>query len=182
MTTYTVGLSVDKKRVHVANAGVLPAGYTNIGTFDHNESDDPLGAYPDSHVLVHHVQDVLYKTSFETPALDAMFPYNITDLAAVAIFKGWESFPVRVTSPAITGTARVGFTLTCSAGSWTGPTTTLARRWFAAGIVIPAATGATYVPVVGDLGKVITCEVTPSNAFGNGAVFVTAATAAVIAA
>lgn len=182
MTTYTVGISTDKKAVHIANTGVLPAGYISLGTYDHDESDDPLGAHADSHTHVHHVREILGRKSFANPANAALWPENITDLSALQIFKGWEAKPFVLTSPAITGTARVGYVLTCSAGTWTGPTTTLTRRWLANGVVIPGATAATYIPVVGDLSKLITCEVTPTNSGGTGYPFVTAPTVAVIAA
>lgn len=185
MTTYTVGLSPDKSTVHIADAGVLPAGYTSLGTFDHDAVSDPedeLGLHAPGHTMFHHVQEILGRKSWANPALAATFPDNITDMASIDIYKGWEAPPFRLTSPAISGTARVGFVLTCSNGTWTGPTATLARRWLANGVVIPGATAATYTAVVGDLGKTITCEVTPSNAFGTGPSFTTAATAAVIAA
>ncbi|UXS01639.1 hypothetical protein [Agrobacterium tumefaciens] len=88
--------------------------------------------------------------------------------------------PANSVAPAITGTARVGQTLTSTTGTWSG-SPTYARQWFAAGVAISGATGATYVPVVGDIGKVITVRVTASN--DKGSVSVTsAATAAVVAA
>lgn len=88
--------------------------------------------------------------------------------------------PVNSAAPAITGTARVGQTLTSTTGTWSG-SPTYARQWLAAGVAISGATGATYVPVVGDIGKVITVRVTATN--DKGSVSVTsAATAAVVAA
>lgn len=90
--------------------------------------------------------------------------------------------PVNTVMPAITGTAQVGQTLTVSNGTWTSKTSiTYARQWRAGGVNISGATGTTYVPVTGDVGKVITCVVTASNANGGTSV-VTAPTAAVIAA
>lgn len=89
-------------------------------------------------------------------------------------------------APAITGTAQVGQTLTVTNGTWTGPARAFTRQWRAAGL--PVGAGATtYVPVVGDIGKVITCVVTAlanANVAGGGAqVKATSnATAAVIAA
>lgn len=90
--------------------------------------------------------------------------------------------PVNTVPPAITGTAQVGQTLTVSNGTWTSKSAiTYARQWRAAGVNIGGATGTTYVPVAGDVGKAITCVVTANNANGGTSV-VTAATAAVIAA
>lgn len=90
--------------------------------------------------------------------------------------------PVNTVAPAITGTAQVGQTLTVTNGTWTGAATiTYARQWLAAGTAISGATGTTYVPVVGDVGKVITCRVTATNSLGS-AQALSNATAAVIAA
>jgi hypothetical protein len=90
--------------------------------------------------------------------------------------------PVSTVAPAITGTAQVGQTLTVTNGTWTGAATiTYARQWQAGGVNIAGATGTTYVPVVGDIGKVITCRVTATNGLGSTAA-TSNATAAVIAA
>ncbi|MDI7923398.1 hypothetical protein [Ferirhizobium litorale] len=82
--------------------------------------------------------------------------------------------------PTITGTAQVGQTLTSTTGTWTG-SPTYARQWKADGVAISDATAATYVPVIGDIGKTITVTLTATNAAGSAYV-TSAATAAVIAA
>lgn len=64
-------------------AGAIPAGSTNIGNFVH-DSPDPLGS-GDSHVVFHHVRDLLYKRSHANPANEAMFPFNITDMDRISI-------------------------------------------------------------------------------------------------
>lgn len=75
--------------------------------------------------------------------------------------------PENVVQPSITGTARVGETLTGDDGEWTGtPAPTLTRQWFADGGEIEGATGATYVPVAGDIGKEITLTVTANSPAG----------------
>jgi hypothetical protein len=89
--------------------------------------------------------------------------------------------PANTVLPVISGTAQVGQTLTTTNGTWTGtPAPTFTRQWKAAGVDIAGATATTYVPVSGDVGKVITCAVTGTNTAGN-AVATSAATAAVIA-
>ncbi len=88
--------------------------------------------------------------------------------------------PVNSVVPAITGTAQVGQTLTSSTGTWSG-SPTYARQWFAAGVAISGATGATYFPVVGDVGKAITVRVTATNDKGSVAA-TSAPTAAIVAA
>lgn len=88
--------------------------------------------------------------------------------------------PVNTVAPAITGTAQVSQTLTSTTGTWSG-SPTYVRQWFAAGVAISGATAATYVPVVGDVGKIITVRVTATNDKGNVSV-TSAPTAAVVAA
>ncbi len=88
--------------------------------------------------------------------------------------------PANSVAPSITGTAQVGQTLTAVSGTWSG-SPTYTRQWKAAGVVIVGATGATYVPVIGDIGKVITVTVTATNDKGNVSA-TSAPTAAVIAA
>lgn len=95
---------------------------------------------------------------------------------------GRPADPANTAVPSITGTARVGFTLTAANGTWTGkPVPTLSRQWKAAGVAIAGATGANYVPVVGDIGKVITVTVTGKSSTGQASA-TSAATAAVLAA
>jgi hypothetical protein len=85
-------------------------------------------------------------------------------------------------APAITGTARVGFTLTTTNGTWNGSTGATYTRQWKRGSVNVGAGATTYVPVVGDIGSPITCVVTAT--MPNGAVVqqVSNATANVIAA
>lgn len=90
-------------------------------------------------------------------------------------------------APAITGTAQVGQTLTVTNGNWAGPARTFSRQWRRNGAPIASATGTTYQLVIGDLGAVITVEVTAladANVAGAGAQVkaLSNATSAVIAA
>lgn len=89
-------------------------------------------------------------------------------------------YPINTVAPAITGTARVGQTLTSTTGTW-GGTPTYKRQWYAGGVAISGATSATYIPVTGDIGKTITVVVTATNVQGSTSK-TSAATAAVIAA
>lgn len=94
---------------------------------------------------------------------------------------GVPAAPANTVAPGITGTAKVGQTLTSTTGAWTGKETpVLKRQWKAAGVAIAGATGATYVPVTGDIGKTITVTVTGENWAGTASA-TSAATAAVIA-
>lgn len=92
---------------------------------------------------------------------------------------GVPAAPVNTVAPSITGTAQVGETLTAADGTWTGrPAPALTRVWEADGVAIAGATGTTYVPVEGDVGKTITATVTATNIAGNASE-TSAATAAV---
>lgn len=103
------------------------------------------------------------------------------DAAKAAIAGFAEAVPTNSVNVAITGTARVGFTLTVSAGTWAGGGLTFTRQWRRNGVAIAGATGTTYVPVVADIGFPITCVVTGTNNAGSLAK-TSAATANVIAA
>jgi len=77
------------------------------------------------------------------------------------------AMPSFASTPAITGTATVGQTLTLAppvVNSTTPVVTTF--QWKAGGVTIAGAVASTYVLVSGDAGKQITCEVTASNAAG----------------
>jgi len=85
-------------------------------------------------------------------------------------------------APAITGSARVGQTLTVDNGTWNVSGVTYTRKWYAAGTEISGQTGTTYTVQAGDLGKQITARVTGTKSgYGNRSVL-TAPTSAVIAA
>jgi hypothetical protein len=78
----------------------------------------------------------------------------------VAAFKGSLSGAV----PTITGTAKVGSTLTAVPGTWGPPLVGLAYQWKAGGAVILGATSSTYKPTSAHLGKTLTVAVTGSKA------------------
>lgn len=67
-------------------------------------------------------------------------------------------------APAISGTARVGSTLTATPGTWGPGTVALSYQWKAGGTAIAGATGKTYRPTSRDVGKTITVTVTGSKA------------------
>ncbi|WP_085025291.1 phage tail tube protein [Ensifer aridi] len=87
--------------------------------------------------------------------------------------------PRNITAPAITGTPKVGAPLVVDPGIWAG-SMRLEFQWKAAGATIAGATGLSYVPVTGDVGDTITCEVTAHND-GFNTMVASAATAAVVA-
>jgi len=87
------------------------------------------------------------------------------------------TIPVNSVIPAITGTATVGMTLTCSSGTWSG-SPTYTRQWYAGGTAIAGATAGTFVLTAAQLGKIIQCRVVAANAAGVAQAF-SNATAAV---
>jgi len=66
-------------------------------------------------------------------------------------------------TPTISGTTKVGSTLTANAGTW-APTATLKYQWYRGSAAIAKATGKSYVLQPADLGKSITVKVTGSAA------------------
>ena len=62
-------------------------------------------------------------------------------------------------NPKITGTARVGLTLTAHPGGWS-PTPTLSYQWYADGTAIPGATSTSFTATAAELGKHVTVQVT----------------------
>lgn len=75
--------------------------------------------------------------------------------------------PVSITAPAIAGTLQDGQTLTVSDGVWANLPTALARQWTRDGIAIAGATGAAHALGAADVGTVIGCTVTATNAAGS---------------
>ena len=92
------------------------------------------------------------------------------DAAATAIgtaLEGLDLIDVAFTTaptPTITGTAKYGSTLSVSAGTWVPTPSGIAYQWFRNGAPIAGATGITFKPALGDIGKQITVSVTASKA------------------
>ena len=75
--------------------------------------------------------------------------------AATATVLGLLTSP----TPTISGTQRVGQTLTATAGTWGPGTVTLTYQWYRAGTAISGATASTYTLTTSDLGKTLTVHV-----------------------
>jgi len=91
--------------------------------------------------------------------------------------------PVNTVAPVVSGSATVGSTLTTTNGTWTNSPTSYTYQWFWFDVVTPisGATSATYVPVTGDIGHTLTCNVAAINLIGSNSAS-SAATSAVVAA
>jgi len=62
--------------------------------------------------------------------------------------------------PTVTGTNKVGYTLTAAAGTWSPAPVTLNYQWYRSGAAITGATAATYKLTAADAGKTLTLRVT----------------------
>ena len=88
MATFQVYYNANTKTATAqANNDAPPAGsgQVKIGTFEHDAEADPLDS-AGSHVLFHHVRELLYKTKNTVPAeVGGFWPDNVTDMASVTI-------------------------------------------------------------------------------------------------
>lgn len=113
---------------------------------------------------------------------------NLLDPAPVADFTGTITFtsatswvagavvakPTNSVRPTLTGIARVGKTLTCNAGTWSG-TPTYSYSFLKNNVVAQTSTTKrTLALVPSDLGKSVTCRVTATNGGGSTAATTTA--------
>jgi DNA-binding beta-propeller fold protein YncE len=76
--------------------------------------------------------------------------------------------PKNTVAPKITGTPKVGNTLTCAKGTWTGSAPiTYKYQWLRNGSPIAVATAASHVAKAADQNKFLSCKVTATNAAGS---------------
>lgn len=91
------------------------------------------------------------------------------------------ALPDNTVVPTISGTAKVGQTLTAAVGTWTGtPGPAYSYQWKVAGVAVSGAVASTYVPKTADIGKTVTVTVTGTNVLGTDSA-TSVATSAVIA-
>ena len=81
---------------------------------------------------------------------------------------------VRTVTPRITGAARVGSTLTVTAGTWRPAATTVTFQWLRAGKPIVGARLATYKATAADAGKALSVRVTATRTGHPAGVTITA--------
>jgi hypothetical protein len=76
--------------------------------------------------------------------------------------------PENTAAPIVSGTAKVGQTLSCSEGMWIAASpTSYAYRWLRDGVAIGGAQSSVYMVTTADEGHSISCEVTATNAVGS---------------
>lgn len=77
------------------------------------------------------------------------------------------SAPAFTSAPAINGTPQVGTSSSYTRGGFTGtPTPDVTQQWYVAGVAVSGATGLTYIPVTGDVGKALTVRQILNNSQG----------------
>lgn len=115
----------------------------------------------------HHVAGGLGGYAVLTPDVYAQEAIDI--LKADGLAKSNTAvIPANTVSPAITGDAEVGATLTADPGTWTGmPPPVFSYVWKRGGATIADETGQTYTTVEGDENETLTVTVTGTNAVGS---------------
>lgn len=89
-----------------------------------------------------------------------------TDATSAATATVTIALPANSVAPALSGTEQVGGTLSCSTGTWSG-SPSYAYRWYRGSVAIPGATSSTYLLRPVDVGAIVTCVVTATNAAGS---------------
>ncbi|MFI5010207.1 MAG: carboxypeptidase regulatory-like domain-containing protein [Solirubrobacterales bacterium] len=77
-----------------------------------------------------------------------------------------EPKPVNTEAPKLTGTPKVGQTLSCSQGGWTNNPSGYTYTWLRSGRPIAGQTASAYTVQSADQGHSVTCQVTASNSGG----------------
>ncbi len=85
------------------------------------------------------------------------------------VYEADFALPTLAGAPGLSGTAKVGSTLTCAPPTATGEATTTAIAWLRDATVIKGATAATYRIVLADAGHLVRCRVTARNPIGSAA-------------
>ncbi|KQX74819.1 CHAP domain-containing protein [Aeromicrobium sp. Root472D3] len=84
-------------------------------------------------------------------------------------------------APSVTGSAKVGQTLTASPGTWSRKDAVLTYQWFSGATAVNGATGSTYAARSADAGRALVVQVTATRAGYTSATAVSRPTAAVAA-
>ncbi len=152
-------------------------------------------AFGDYHLLIQRDNGLICRSPVDTPYVSQEYRFNGDDgnsttfsvssaapnktLLDVVMLRPGELYAI--TSPAITGRAVVGATLTASAARWTPAPVTVTRQWKANGVAIAGATGSTLVVPASALGKTVTVTESATKAGFTPASKTSAPTAAVTA-
>jgi RHS repeat-associated protein len=187
-----VGISpptIEGQTVQGETLSAIEGGWTNEpSTYGHQwerctaagAGCEPIdGATAETYVLT--AADVGHRLVVTETATNAAGAGEAQTSAPTAVIE--PTVPVNTAPPTISGTARVGSTLTAAHGSWTHQPTGYVLRWERCDEgscePIDGATEATYTPTAADLGRPLRVVETASNATGAGEPADSAATAPV---
>jgi len=112
------------------------------------------GATASTYKLV--AADAGTKITVSTTATRATYTTTTKTSAVVTV----ESIFTTAPAPTVSGTPKVGSTLTAGAGAWSPAPTTLSYQWMRGGTAIAGATSSTYRLVAADAGATITVTAT----------------------
>lgn len=147
---------------------VSTGSWSGVGPFTYayawSRDGTPIGgAVTNSHTAV--VADYGTMLTVNVTATDALLATGTIATAGVGPVTAVP--PSNTVLPAITGLLTNGSVLTVSNGTWTGTATiTYTYKWFKDGTEIPLAVANTYTSVLGDVGSMISAEVTGTNVAG----------------
>ncbi len=108
------------------------------------------------------------KATLEEAAIVTVAARATTSLTTAALVK--LERPKNTTAPELTGTARVGETLSCTTGTWANNPTAYYFYWYRGGREITGAHASTYKLVTADAGTTTKCGVLAENGAGNSTV------------
>lgn len=153
--------------------------------------DEVIGTAPLNNTIGTAVYD-----QYGTASVDVVLPEDVPDgnvtlnlvgattgtvsQLVIAVDAGEPAAVVNNTPPTVTGTARVGRTLTATDGTWTPAEVTFAYQWLADGTPIANATAKTLKLTGAHVGKKISVRVTASAADHADGVATSGETAAVV--
>jgi hypothetical protein len=146
MARYQIAWKASTRQIAIQNYGdALPATYSNIGNFYHDQTEDNLGnnpeaGHPENHVFWHHVRDKLYAQGVQDMASITIRIYPTSVLVSP---DPWGAFLVGATRQAY-----VAFTpanTTNKAGAWASSDPTKATVNAATGLVTAVAAGNTNI-------------------------------------
>jgi virginiamycin B lyase len=170
------GLVVDSTHIYWTNTGGTTIGRANLDGSQPDQSfiagaSAPCGIAVDGNQVYwgNSATGTIGRANIDGSQADQRFITGATQPCGVAVDSVvvTGTAPSNTAAPAITGTAAVGQTLTCSQGSWSGsPVKSYAYQWLRNGTAISAATRSTYTVSTADRLQTLTCQVTATNVAG----------------
>jgi glycine rich protein/Ig-like domain-containing protein len=96
---------------------------------------------------------------------------QIDNTGAPRVAISWQASPANTSPPKLTGRAKVGRRLTCSAGGWSGSPNRFSYQWYRGRRPIPGARRSSHKVSSRDAGHRLSCQVTAYNAAGSSSTF-----------